>query len=62
MKRFVVELANHALKPYEAEPERHEATWSRIAAAVRYCEKGMISEIEAAREIVHAVDLEEGRI
>ena len=62
MKRFVVELANHALKPYEAEPEKHGYIWERISAAVRYCEKGMISEIEAAREIIHAVDLEEGRI
>ena len=61
MKRFVLELANHALKPYEKEPEKHGYIWERIAAAVHYCERGMITEIEAAREIIRAVDLEEGR-
>ena len=61
MKRFVLELANHALKPYEKEPEKHELAWSRISSAVHYCERGMITEIEAAREIIRAVDLEEGR-
>ena len=54
MKRFVVELANHALKPYEAEPEKHGYIWERISAAVRYCEKGMISEIEAVKYIIQA--------
>lgn len=44
MKRFVTELANHALKPYEKEPEKHELAWERISAAVRYCERGMITE------------------
>lgn len=60
MKRFIVELANHALKPYEKEPEQHETVWSRITAAVRYCERGYITEMEAAREIIHAVEMEEG--
>ena len=62
MKRFVTELANHALKPYEKEPEQHELAWERISAAVRYCECGMITEMEAAREIVHAVEMEENRV
>lgn len=62
MKRFVAELANHALKPYEAEPGKHGLAWDRISAAVRYCERGMITEIEAAREIIRAVDMEEGRL
>ena len=54
MKRFVVELANHALKPYEAEPEKHGYIWERISAAVRYCEKIMISDIEAVKYIIQA--------
>ena len=59
MKRFVVELANHALKKYEKDPGAHCLAWDRISAAVHYCERGMITEIEAAREIIRAVDMEE---
>lgn len=61
MKRFVTELANHALKPYEKHPEKHPEIWSEIGKAVVHCERGYITEIEAADYIIRAVKKEEGR-
>ena len=61
MKRFVSEFGNYALKPYEKHPEKHPEAWSRIGKALVYCERGYITEMEAIRAIIQAVDMEEGR-
>ena len=49
MKRFVQEIANHVLKPLENAENHPEyiPIWKKVNNAVFYCEKGMVTEIEA---------------
>ena len=58
MKRFVQEIANHVLKPLE-DVEKHPEyipIWKKVNDAVFYCERGMVTEIEAVKYIIQAAE------
>ena len=58
MKRFVQEIANHVLKPLEDVKKHPEyiPIWKKVNDAVFFCERGMVTEIEAVKYIIQAAE------
>ena len=57
MKRYVKEFAADRIKSFEyANADIKQKEIERINKAVRLCEKGQISELEAVKEIIKSID------
>ena len=57
MKRYVKEFAADRIKSFEyANADIKQKAIERINKAVRLCERGYISELEAIKEIIKVID------
>ena len=57
MKRYVKEFAADRIKSFEyANADIKQKAIERINKAVNLCERGYISELEAIKEIIKAID------